>query len=149
MQLAPATTPIAVTPPRNPNPGPIGVSTLGTLRIGHAMNGISYTEHKLLSPLNQPIAEYSGSLQDAIAAASAELLKIETAADMQGRLAVALLGMPGRWTARTVLADPTVIRAIDHGAGTGGIASIQFTSVSRSLGALVTSGGSLLPGQHR
>lgn len=145
MQLAPATTPIAVTPPRNP--GPIGVSTLGTMRIGHAMNGISYTEHKLLSPLGENFATYTGSLQDAIVAATAAIKEYETRAD--GRLAVALLGMPGQWSARMVLADQTVMRAIDNGAGHGGIASIQFTSVSRSLGALVTSGGSLLPGQLR
>ncbi|MCW2920682.1 MAG: hypothetical protein JWL76_556 [Thermoleophilia bacterium] len=145
MQLAP-TTPIAITPPRNPNtPSPIGVASFGELRIGHALNGISYTDHKLVGPLSSNFAEYSGSLQDAIVAATAAIKDVEMRAD--GRIAVALLGMPGHWVARPLFADSTVMRAIDNGAGHGGIASIQFTSRSRSLAALVTSGGSLLPGQ--
>jgi hypothetical protein len=146
MQISASVAPAAVLAP-NGNPGPIGVTSFGTVRIGHALNGVAYTEHKLLAPLNKPFAEYTGSLQDAIASATAAIKDFEATAD--GRIAVALLGMPGRWTARTIFTDPTVMRAIDNGAGHGGIASIQFTSVSRSLGALVTSGGSLLPGQLR
>lgn len=146
MQLSPAT-PIAITPPRNPNnTGPIGVTSFGELRIGHALNGISYTDHKLIGPMAMPFAEYTGSLQDAITSAQAFVKELETRTD--GRVAVALLGMPGRWSAQYLHADETVLRAIDNGAGHGGIASIEFTSRSRSLGALVTAGGSLLPGAH-
>ncbi len=125
-----------------PAPGPIGVSSIGTLRVGHAVNGIAYTEHKLFTPLDESFAEYTGSLQDAIVATTAAIKELEARGD--GRIAVALLGMPGRWVARTVLADPTVMRVVDQGVGHGGIASAEFTSLSRSFGALVTSKGTLL-----
>jgi hypothetical protein len=145
MQLASAT-PIAVTPPRNPNIPPIGVASYGELRIGHALNGIAYTDHKILGPLAGPFGRYTGSLQDAIASAQIAVKELETRVD--GRVAVALLGMPGRWNAQLIYPDATVLRAIDNGAGHGGIASIEFTSRSRSLGALVTAEHALLAGTH-
>ncbi len=153
MQLSPVTAPVITKPepcligPDAPgNTGPIGNAHYGTVRIGHALNGISYTEHRLDGPMAKPFAQYTGSLQDAITSAQTTIKDLETRAD--GRVAVALLGMPGRWTAQLLFTDQTVLRAIDNGAGHGGIASIEFTSRSRSLGALVTAGGSLLPGAH-
>lgn len=131
------------------NTGPIGVASYGTMRVGHALNGVVYTEHKLLGPMNAPMKEFTGSLQDAIAGAKQFLLSIELRADLQAPLAVALLGMGNKWVARTIFSEPTVIRAINTGPGTGGIASISFPSMSRSLGALVTSSGSLIPSQLR
>jgi hypothetical protein len=132
----------------NGNHGPIGVSSFGTLRIGHALNGIAYSEHHLIAPLSAPLAQYTGSLQDAIAGARRDIMKLQLAGGSQARIAVALTGMGNRWMAHQLFGDPTVVRAIDNGAGHGGIASIEFTSVSRSLGALVTSGGSLIPSQY-
>lgn len=132
-----------------PGPGPhnpLGVTTYGTMRVGHALNGVTYSEHKLLGPITAPFKTFTGSLQDAIAGAKAAVAEYETRAD--GRIAVALLGMPGRWTAQFLYPDQTVLRAIDNGPGKGGIASIEFTSMSRSLGALVTATGSLIPSLH-
>jgi hypothetical protein len=146
MQLSPTASLIGPVGPV-PTPGPIGVGSLGTMRIGHALNGISYTEHKLLAPLTAPFGHYTGSLQDAIISATAAIRDFETRAD--GRIAVALLMDGTGWSARTVLADSMILRAIDNGPGTGGIASISFPTVSRSLAALVTSEGSLLPSKLR
>jgi hypothetical protein len=133
-----------------PGPGPhnpLGVTSYGEMKVGHALNGIAYTTHKLLGPLAPPVATFTGSLQDAITGAQAFVKDYESRAD--GRIAVALLGDGHTWNAQFLFGDQTVLRAIDNGPGTGGIASIEFTSVSRSLGALVTATGSLLPGQLR
>jgi hypothetical protein len=143
----PKPAPCLIGPDAIGNPGPIGNAHYGTVRIGHALNGIAYTEHRIDGPMAKPFGQYTGSLQDAITSAQTAIKELETRAD--GRVAVALLGMPGRWNAQLIYTDQTVLRAIDNGAGHGGIASIQFTDVSRSMGALVTSGGSLLPGQLR
>ena len=129
----------------NENPGPIGPATFGTVKIGHALNGIAYTTHLISGPMSAPFATYKGSLQDAIAGAQRDIMKLQLAGGVQGRVAVALTGMGDAWMAHTLFDNPTLIRAIDNGAGHGGIASIEFTRVSRSLGALVTSGGSLIP----
>lgn len=131
----------------NGNHGPIGVASFGTMRIGHARNGVTYTQHHLLAPLSAPFAEYTGSLQDAIAGARRDIMKLQLGGS-QARLAVALTGMGNRWMAHQLFEDPAVVRAIDNGAGRGGVASIEFTAVSRGLGALVTSGGALLPSQY-
>lgn len=139
--------PIDVAGPGPDNP--IGVTSYGTMRIGHALNGIRYTEHKLTGPLQAPVREYTGSLQDAIAGATRDLANLEMTAVLEGRFALALLGMGNSWRAQMVHADPTVLRAIDNGPGRGGIASISFPSMARSLGAIVTSKGSLIPSQLR
>lgn len=94
-------------------------------------------------------AEGQFLVEDAIAGAQRDILKVELAADMQGRLALALLGMGTTWRAQVIYDDATVVRAIDNGVGSGRIASISFPSVSRSLGALVTSQGSLIPSPLR
>jgi hypothetical protein len=123
------------------DPGPIGVSYFGTLRIGHALNGVTYTEHVLEAPLAKPLAHFTGSLADAIKGTQ-QLLGTSEAKGAD-RQVVALTGLGNDWYAQVLFGDPTVVQAVDHGAGTGGIASIDFTKVSRSLGALVTSQGTL------
>ena len=132
----------------NGNHGPIGVSSFGTLRIGHALNGVTYSEHHLLAPMSAPFAQYTGSLQNAIAGARRDIMKLQLTGGAQARIAVALTGMGDHWMAHQLFEEPTVVRAIDNGAGHGGIASIEFTAMSRSLGALVTSAGSLIPSQY-
>jgi hypothetical protein len=127
----------------NVDHGPIGVSTFGTLRIGHALNGVTYTEHHLMSPVTPPVAHFTGSFDDAIAGAQKFLARQEL--DDAGRGVLAITGLGGSWDAHIVFSDPTVVRAIDNGAGSGGIASIEFTARSRSLAALVTSKGVLAP----
>ena len=129
------------TPPLGPNKGPIGVGSAGTLKIGHALNGIAYTTHALTFPITAPFATYSGSLEDAIKGAQGLLLKNEAAGGPHS--VVALLGMPGQYTAQLLHEDHDVARLVDTGVGHGGIASAEFTSVSRSVGALVTSTGAL------
>lgn len=126
---------------------PVGVTNVGTMRVGHALNGISYTEHQLVTPGSKPVATFTGSLEDAIAGAKALATDLETRG--LGRVAFALTGLGNQWSAQALFADPTVIRAIDNGPGHGGIASITFPSVSRSLGALVTASGSLVPSSLR
>lgn len=143
--IGPNPAPVAGPGPDNP----LGVTSYGTMRVGHALNGVTYSEHKLLGPLRAPFQTYTGSLEDAIAAAQHDIHRIELTADMSGRLGVALLGMGTTWHAQVLYDEPTVMRAIDNGPGAGGIASISFPSVSRSLGALVTSQGSLIPSQPR
>jgi hypothetical protein len=143
MQLSPINAPATGLGPQNP----IGVTTFGTMRIGHALNGIAYTEHRLTAPVTKPFGQYTGSLQDAISAV--QLATRTQEAQGHSRVAVALLGLPGSWTAHALSPDAAITSAIDFGPGTGGIASISFPTVSRSLAALVTSQGSLLPSQLR
>lgn len=136
--------------PNTPGTGPhnpIGVTSYGTMRVGHALNGVTYTEHQLLAPLQSPLVTHTGSLQDAIAGAKAQLHRTELAAGAEGRLAVALLGVGNSWRAQLIYSDPTVVRAIDSGPGSVGIASVDFPSRARSLAALVTSQGSIVLGQ--
>jgi hypothetical protein len=132
----------------NSNHGPIGVASYGTMKIGHALNGIAYSTHQLLGPMAAPFATYTGSLQDAIAGARRDIMKFQLTGGVQSRIAVALTGMGNQWMAHMLFSDNDVVRAIDNGAGHGGIASIEFTAMSRSLGALVTSAGSLIPSQY-
>lgn len=131
------------TRPAASHTSPIAVSSFGTLRIGHALNGISYTDHQLLSPVGNATAHFSGSLDDAIEGAQQLLARTEL--DDAPRGILALIGLGGSWDARVVYADPSVLQVVDHGTGTGGIASVEFTQASRSLGALVTSQGVLTP----
>jgi hypothetical protein len=117
------------------------------VKIGHALNGIAYTTHLISGPMAAPFATYRGSLEDAIKGAQRDIMKLQLQG-ATGRVAFALTGMGDAWMAHTLFDNPTLVRAIDNGAGHGGIASIEFTSVSRSLGALVTSAGSLIPSQY-
>lgn len=147
MQLASIHAPIPTPVPVDGNPGPIGVSSFGTLRIGHALNGIAYSDHKILSPLTKPFGSFGGSLESAIAGAQALLLRSDSSSTHPG--AVALV-MDGRgWAARSIIVDDAVMQVINHGVGTGGIASAAFTDVSRSLAALVTAQGSVLASELR
>ena len=139
MQIAPATLPAAT--------APIGISGFGTMRIGHALNGIRYTEHQLLAPVAAPLATFTGSLQDAIVGATALAAKLD--ASGHGRSTIALLAVANQWTAHTVFPDPMIIRAIDTGAGHGSIASISFPTIVSNFGALVTAQGSLIPANMR
>jgi hypothetical protein len=146
MQLSSTITPSILpggcydTNPAPTNTGPIGVTSFGTLRIGHALNGVVYSDHQLLAPLVAPTAHFSGSLNDAIEGAQ-QLLAGQEATGASYRGVIALTGVGTEWDAHILSPDADVLRAVDFGAGTGGIASLEFTSMSRSFGALVSSKG--------
>lgn len=125
---------------------PIGATSFGTMRIGHALNGIAYTEHELTAALVPPAATFGGSLANAIEAASLLAKQYDSAG---AHATIALTTLKGAFAAHVLSVDPTVAYAVGNGAGSGGIASISFPTISKSLAALVTSEGSLIPAEMR
>src|SRR4051812_14439982 len=93
---------------------PIGVASLGTLRIGHALNGVSFTEHRLVAPVTRPAARFTGSLADAVTGAQQLLTAQDASGSTRGVLALVGDGANG-WLARVLVSDPTIVRAIDTG----------------------------------
>lgn len=126
-----------------PPHGPIGVGSFGTVRIGHALNGIAYTTHQLSFAITRPAGVFHGSFKDAVSGAQALAASFNATTD-GGRAAYALvMGQPGEWTAMQLDLDAYIVRAFENGAGHGGIASIDFPSRSRSLAAIVTERGAV------
>ncbi|MCW2924079.1 MAG: hypothetical protein JWM98_1483 [Thermoleophilia bacterium] len=138
MQLATAVMPRNPVDPAFPPHGPIGVGSAGTLRIGHALNGIAWSTHELVMPITAPYFMFKGSHADALAGLQAKL-GLDAARDV--RLAVALIGHDEQWSALRLNVGQEVVSAIETGAGHGGIAALQFTPRSGFASELVTAHG--------
>ena len=156
MQIAPSVTTAHVLPAQQPvttahtlpatapafEPhGPIGVGSVATLHVGYALNGVRYQDIKVLAPVTAPLGSFDGSLADAVTGAQTLLRTLATkhSGSHDGVEALALFHTAdNKWMARSIYADPSVLRVIDTKPGTGGITSAEFADRSSDLAALVT-----------
>jgi len=132
-----------ILPVKAPVP-PIGVGQYATLRIGYALNGVKYQDLKVMAPITNAVASFTGSYADAVQGAQNVLLELAKSpagkigpANAEGAVALFNTGAD-TWVARTIFGTPELLRVLNGTPGSGGIASRDFTDAAAGLAALIT-----------